>query len=69
MGRNWKHDLSKIDYTDSESLKRSLKKVFPELNQEGLKQRYDIEKQYIGWEKKENSMGVKVWCAPGMNPT
>lgn len=65
MGRNFTHNLSKIDYSSEESLKRTLKKVFPELDKEGLDRRFQIEKEYIGYSFTVDELtGAKIWKSP-----
>ena len=65
MGRSFTHNLAKIDYSSEESLRRTLKKVFPELDKEGLERRYVFESKFIGWTKvKDEKTGVGVWQPP-----
>jgi len=64
-GRNFTHDLSKLDYSSKEMLKITLKKVFPELDKVGIERRYEFESKYIGWVKVEDEKtGVGVWQPP-----
>jgi len=64
MGRQFRHDLTKIDYTNEDRLRSTLKKVFPELDAEGLQRRFEFEIQYIGWTKIPNEDGIGIWTAP-----
>jgi len=64
MGKSWTHNLAKIDYTNEDSLRKTLKRVFPNLDNDQLENRFKFESKYIGWKKEEDDMGIMVWHPP-----
>lgn len=66
----YQHDLSKIDYSSKTALMKSLRLVFPECNEKQIMYRYDIEREFIGWEKAWNAkLKIYEWVNTNGNNT